>query len=418
MGLLQYIISEVVSKAKRDALENRLFNTYVKHLKDIKPDFLSYMEERISKTDLNHLSLKDGFERYFSPLTFSDILDSILEADPTKNKKYANWLINEIFNTLKNTSESFSPHSLKYIENNINEDGGKIRRNLRIFQLLKDRNKISGKEADINQYNSSELFNLVKPYLDDPEFLGTKKEVIMKESEILYDDNGWKIIKPETHRASCFWGSGTNWCTAVDDGDPSTFESYKKDSPLYILIREKGSVKRKFQFHWSYYDILFMDEEDDPAMEEFFNMIDIQLFTDMVGLIVYDDTEYKFSVVEFFYDLDSFSDEISEEVDSRLLWIDFIPKGSFKTIIKALDKYIEYLDKYPQDKIDINKRFYDNYISYKKDNFDDEEIIEILLASIGTSNIIKILNKLTSISGTDIIKLEREVFSYYENLKR
>ena len=65
------------------------------------------------------------------------------------------------------------------------------------------------------------------------------------------------IIVPHTEEASCYYGKGTQWCTAANNGN-NMFEYYNDNGNLYININKL--THEKYQFHFE--TDSFMDETD------------------------------------------------------------------------------------------------------------------------------------------------------------
>lgn len=111
------------------------------------------------------------------------------------------------------------------------------------IQLIKDFDKYQSQldKKDINQYKSIiELENSLKPVI---------KKQIEKEEENkvkkIYEDDKFVVVKPETHAASCKYGSNTKWCTT--SGDPQHFNRYTTGSQvLYYVINKANSTNKNY----------------------------------------------------------------------------------------------------------------------------------------------------------------------------
>lgn len=135
--------------------------------------------------------------------------------------------------------------------------------------------KRDGGTADINKYNSlPQLFNVVKPYMSASDERLNKDDIDQLEDDFLksgdaekvFENATWKVIVPHTHKASCFFGSNTQWCTANDSD--SYYNTYSSHGKLYININKKTG--EKYQFHFE--DQQYMDSDDDPIdISEFFD---------------------------------------------------------------------------------------------------------------------------------------------------
>lgn len=165
-----------------------------------------------------------------------DIVDLIFSTDPTRNKAYVNWLA----------------LLWKRMESKIfKEDAEKIKKYLETFDKIK--HKLAIRDRNIFNFDSvMELEKIVRPYYEKPEDALSKRQLkgdtlVEGEYDILNDDNNWLVVIPNTYRASCYWGSGTEWCTAYDNDD-SYYKSYSEDGHLYIIINKKNPIE-KYQLH-------------------------------------------------------------------------------------------------------------------------------------------------------------------------
>ena len=181
---------------------------------------------------------------------------NITSLDPTGNQnkigKYSKWLLN------------------LYKKGELNLNNSKYIKTL-LLTFNKFINKINKK--DINQYkNLEELSFALESYINNPEQATSKSDEIRKlkkeGSEVVYEDDIWKVIVPKTKIAAQYYGKGTEWCTSSNDyGFGDFFSSYN----LYININKQN--KSKFQFHFE--DSEFMDEEDSPIIDYFSQKGDI-----------------------------------------------------------------------------------------------------------------------------------------------
>lgn len=197
---------------------------------------------------IESVSLNDIYNKYYSNID-EDIFYRIIQSDPTYNElkpqkmgKYGKWLLN-----------LYNSNNLKL------EDLYKAKEYLTIF--VKYYNVIE--DRDINHYKSLvDLYNVVKTYMDNNNISTSHNDEIrnIKEgAEKVYEDNDWMIIIPHTKEASCYYGKGTQWCTAADSSY-NYFDNYNDQGNLYINIDKR--TNEKYQFHFE--TDSFMDETDSP----------------------------------------------------------------------------------------------------------------------------------------------------------
>ncbi len=167
------------------------------------------------------------------------------------------------------------------------EDSSRLKADLAEF----DRVKPKLEKKDINQYKTlAELYKALEPFAEkevtsNKQQDKAKKEAFFKnnEAKIFYKDPQITVIIPHTEEASCYFGKGTKWCTAVTKSD-NMFDSYNGQGPLYIIYTKDGN---KFQFHFTFEEDQFMDAQDQevdlielvkkyPSLKKAFNKLGIK----------------------------------------------------------------------------------------------------------------------------------------------
>lgn len=205
-------------------------------------------ESQVLDLLLEAASLDDIYDKYYSGIPRDDF-NKIVSSDPTYNSanpqkmgKYGKWLLS-----------IYSQGNLKL------EDLYKANEYLSLFK------RYNGKleRRDINQYRSlNDLYDVVHPYIGNSNIAATKSEEvrnIKNGAEKVYEDDKWLVVIPHTQEASCYYGKGTQWCTAADRSE-NMFDYYNEYGPLYINI--KKGTNTKYQFHFE--TDSFMDAHDRP----------------------------------------------------------------------------------------------------------------------------------------------------------
>jgi len=91
-------------------------------------------------------------------------------------------------------------------------------------------NNAKFKKRDINQY--TDLNELEKTVLKVANQKRREIEIV-DGARVVYDDNAFVVIVPETKSASCYYGAGTKWCTA---GGGDQYHQYRTNGELYYII--------------------------------------------------------------------------------------------------------------------------------------------------------------------------------------
>ncbi len=225
----------------------RLFAS-IQEIKDRK--IITITESQMFDLILEAATVQDIYQKYYSNIP-EDIFQEIISADPTYNPqnpqkmgKFGKWLLGI------------------YLKGNLQtEDLYKATDYLSYF--VKFNGKIQQK--DIMKYKSlPELYSVVEPFIANPDQAASKSEEVRKikeGAEKVYEDEKWMVIVPHTQEASCYYGKGTQWCTAAT-GSQNYFDSYNKQGLLYINILKGTDTKYQFHFETNSY----MDATDKPIL--------------------------------------------------------------------------------------------------------------------------------------------------------
>ena len=211
----------------------------MKKLMGVMPINESLLDEKMSNDDI--------YTKYYSKIPKEDF-EAIVNADPSKKKdgsigKFTKWMLS-----------LYQKESLQL------EDLYKATEYLTLY--MKHFNHVEKK--DINMFKSlGDLYKEIEKFkenADDYKSNSERDNEIKKDAEKVYEDSEWLVVVPKTKEASCYYGKGTQWCTAASENDymHNKFDYYNSQGTLYINIDKKN--KRKYQFHFK--EQQFMDEKD------------------------------------------------------------------------------------------------------------------------------------------------------------
>jgi len=149
-------------------------------------------------------------EKYNIPL---DIWDKMVTGSGTiaNNQKYLEWIARDYTNsTIQNDI---------YLEMLLDT----------VESFDRKRNNLSKK--DLYSYKDYHELNQVLVKLKERQRVIDTHE----QSEVIYEDDRFKVVVPESHDSSCYYGRGTKWCTASTD-KPSHFKNYNKEGKLFYIL--------------------------------------------------------------------------------------------------------------------------------------------------------------------------------------
>ena len=195
----------------------------------------------------------DKFRSQLEPLGDEAIqyAEKIIDQDPSATKKYSEWAIKkfitiggkfslqhttgEINKVVKNYHSIVDRLSKEKVEKIVAGDESGTS-----FNSEDSKNKVLKSPKDINSFET--LYELQKflTLYDRFQFLSDQEEKSKKESEKLYEDDRFLIIRPLSHTSSCYYGANTKWCTTTRDND-DYFNKYTSKGKLYYIIDKKSS---------------------------------------------------------------------------------------------------------------------------------------------------------------------------------
>ena len=198
-------------------------------------------------------------EAVFSP---DELLALFRAADPTRNAACLPWLL-----------RTYAAGGYRL------EDLSKAYDTLTAFtrlrSLLPNTDTIDGETRNPRKLGShvtlASLWSVIAPLVEaerlaqedcSGEQVNTDKERALSQSRVIHRSARMVIAVPMTEEASCWWGQGTQWCTAARNN--SAFEQYHSNAPLIVVcLRKNGDLPaRKLQLHVYSRGMQFMDEND------------------------------------------------------------------------------------------------------------------------------------------------------------
>lgn len=174
------------------------------------------------------------------------IADILAKADPSKTKKYTQFLARQIENRLNNymSEKVSSPEFVRVIDSQITNDTiENVMSKLILTELFFDRTMIDEfisfcefmdrglvNEKDISKYDSWEM-------LRNEYFMAKNKDLFKKSKKdifTIYEDTRYLIFKPLSYLASVSYGYQTKWCTAMVN-DNAYFYNHSNGVLIYVI---------------------------------------------------------------------------------------------------------------------------------------------------------------------------------------
>lgn len=213
------------------------------------------LENRVKDVKKKYPQLADGTGEY-------PIIDYFVANDPSGNNKYLEWMVKAMLHkpTIKTIGEILG--SNEYEKDGIwGETAGFIKmlvgkfHNLLPYLVHKNDEGEEEGTTDLYQYKftDSEMINYLIFDIEQATERKRKKDELekaKKESDKIYADTNWLVVRPRTWESSCVYGAGTKWCT-TNKSSSSHFVRETKDHFLfYVINRNLDSSNITYKVAW------------------------------------------------------------------------------------------------------------------------------------------------------------------------
>jgi len=278
----------------------------------------------------------------------SDDIEEIYSLDPSKTKKYSNWMVRQFANG----------YSLKDIHS--------------IIIDFEKKQKLLSKQ-DIEQYKT---LDTLKSALSDVSSKSEEKRKTKKEgSKKIYEDDEVLVIRLDSKEACVIYGKGSKWCIAQKEEE--YYERYKSNNVIFYFLLSKiynDSINSKIAIS------VERDTENNVVAVNFWDAQDGTIKPEeLAGL--YKNGEKIISIC-----IDN-----AKKQESSIL--SKIINGTYSR--EELDEYIKFAD--------INSEFFRRKIFPKIREEDDDIIINYLTLDNVTLEVLKSI--LPGISNVNMIRL-------------
>ena len=165
--------------------------------------------------------------------------------DPTPNKELTQWLI------------------IRYLRDQFRLEDAQTAHDEVLPDFLTMRRNLPPEQRDINRYPSLGDIRAVLRSTQEQDIPAEDPVLDAKmhqQAKVIYNGPDVKILVPLTVAASCYFGKGTDWCTAKygETDSRNYYNSYAKNGPLYIVYDKK--TRKRVQLHFE--SGQYMDEQD------------------------------------------------------------------------------------------------------------------------------------------------------------
>jgi len=185
-------------------------------------------------------SAKDIYEQYYPDIPEAAFV-AAMNTDPTVDYGFGYSSIRELSDT---PVGSFTKKLLQWYSKGLLRKAGHLNlylpdRDEDIVKVLEYYNSVRPKlppeYRDINKFKTpADLIEFI-----DKTLPSIQEESVKKDITTVYEDSEWVVLVPGSWTASCFYGEGSDWCTARRE-DSNYYNQYSREGTLYICLNKKN----------------------------------------------------------------------------------------------------------------------------------------------------------------------------------
>jgi hypothetical protein len=167
---------------------------------------------------------------------FNDIVfNHYVDADPSGNHKYLDWMLGTTVADSKNYSDDRGYNVLLRPDKRPVQYHNDMVKAIQFFH----ENQQRFHAKDINKYSSlSKLEDVIKLVKEKIEAKRLEKEA-KKNRDVIHNDERWLVVSPKSHKASCYYGAGTKWCVTSKQTAVHWTKYSRNATFLFILDKTK-----------------------------------------------------------------------------------------------------------------------------------------------------------------------------------
>ena len=173
----------------------------------------------------------------------SEVIEEFASNDPSGTNKYLDWMVYTksigigTSNVIKNINlfhKNINKLTKEFFDEFIKENKFKwlLTDNSPVAKTFQN---IYKSPKDINTYKDYGIASVIFKSVDN---VLSKSDVKKLEANVLYNSDDLLIMIPKSHRASCYYGAGTKWCTTNKESD-NYFKNYTNKGTLIYVINKK-----------------------------------------------------------------------------------------------------------------------------------------------------------------------------------
>jgi len=184
------------------------------------------------------------------------IIDYFVKEDPSGNNKYLDWLVKAM--THEPTIQSVEDILDEVMQFNTPQEFlmtlvKKFHDLLPYMVYVEDGKKVGTTDLYQYKFTDSEMINYLGFDLAQAKERKEEKEKqkdAKKNSDKIYEDGNWLVVRPKSWQASCVYGAGTKWCTTSKESDSHFKRETDRNFLVYVINKNKNSNDNEYKVAW------------------------------------------------------------------------------------------------------------------------------------------------------------------------
>ena len=144
----------------------------------------------------------------------------------------------------------------------------------------------------------------------------------------VYEDDDFLVAAPKTHQSSCYYGSGTQWCTTTKDS--RSFDEYSKLGILFYIIDKNNKSKFAIYIPYVFRERVRWGKVTDEGIDASFDSIEVYDSddNDITGTWWSEDEPYYYKhIKDHFKKMYENRTQIGESTEDEFKWIKKVGDG-------------------------------------------------------------------------------------------
>ena len=184
------------------------------------------------------------------------IIDYFVKEDPSGNNKYLDWLVKAMTHgpTIQSVEDILDEAmQFKSSQEFLMMLVKKFHELLPYMVYVEDGKKVGTTDLYQYKFTDSEMINFLGFDLSQAKERKGEKDKqknAKKNSDKIYEDKNWLVVRPKSWQASCVYGAGTKWCTTSKESDSHFKRETDRNFLVYVINKNKNSNDNEYKVAW------------------------------------------------------------------------------------------------------------------------------------------------------------------------